>query len=93
MKSSFSRNFLLCCALVGFFPSCASVPGDRRVSYSRHPNLAEAQTFIEKARDKISAAQEANDFDMEGHAAKAKALLDRAYTEIKLAALAANAKR
>ena len=59
----------------------------------RHPNLAEAQTFIEKAMNKITAAQEANDFDMDGHAAKAKALLDQAYTEFKLAALAANANR
>ena len=32
----------------------------------------------------------ANEFDMNGHAAKAKALLDEAYSEIKLAAEAAN---
>lgn len=93
MKSPFLRNLIICCALVGFFSSCASAPANRRVDYRRHPNLAEAQTFIEKAMDKISAAQEANDFDMDGHAAKAKKLLDQAYTEIKLAALAANAKR
>ena len=91
MKSSFFRNFIICCIVIGFFSSCASA--DRRVSSARHPNLAEAQTFIEKAKGKISAAQEANDFDMDGHAAKAKELLDQAYTEIKLAALAANAHR
>ncbi len=63
------------------------------VSRVRHPNLAAAQTFIEKAIARVSAAQVANEFDMGGHAAKAKALLDQAYTEIKLAAEAANAKR
>ena len=62
------------------------------VSHKRHPNLAAAQTLIEKAVNKVSAAQAANEFDMEGHAAKAKALLDQAYAEIKLAALTANKK-
>jgi hypothetical protein len=56
----------------------------------RHGNLRAAQRFIERALDKISAAQQANEYDLEGHAAKAKQLLDQAYDEIKLAALAAN---
>jgi hypothetical protein len=60
------------------------------VSRARHGNLAAAQTFIEKAINKITAAQVANEYDMDGHAARAKALLDQAYDEIKLAALAAN---
>ena len=57
---------------------------------NRHPNLAAAQRFIEQAIAKVSAAQGANEFDMGGHAAKAKEHLDRAYEEIKLAARAAN---
>ena len=56
----------------------------------KHPNLKAAQLLIEKAVKKVSAAQVANEFDMDGHAAKAKDLLDQAYTEIKLAAEAAN---
>ncbi len=60
------------------------------VSRARHGNLAAAQRLIEKAINKITAAQVANEYDMDGHAAKAKALLDKAYHEIKLAALAAN---
>jgi hypothetical protein len=40
--------------------------------------------------EKITAAQEANEFDMNGHAAKAKELLDQASRELKLAAEAAN---
>ena len=60
------------------------------VSKALHPNLADAQNLIERAIAKVSAAQSANEFDMKGHAAKAKSLLDQAYNEIKLAALAAN---
>lgn len=56
----------------------------------RHPNLKAAQILIEKAVKRVSAAQVANEFDMDGHAAKAKDLLDQAYAEIKLAAEAAN---
>ena len=61
-----------------------------KVSFRRHPNLAQAQNLIESAMGKISAAQQANEFDMGGHAARAKQLLGQAYEEIKLAALAAN---
>jgi hypothetical protein len=92
MKSPFLRNLVIGCVLVGFFLGCATAPS-QRVSYRRHPNLAEAQMSIERAENKISAAQEANEFDMDGHAAKAKELLSRAHTEIKLAAEAANAHR
>jgi hypothetical protein len=62
------------------------------VGHKRHPNLAAAQALIEKAVKRVSAAQVANEFDMEGHAAKAKALLDQAYAEMKLAAVTANKK-
>jgi hypothetical protein len=61
------------------------------VSKILHPNLAAAQAFIEKAVKKVTIAQKANEYDMDGHAAKAKELLDQAYVEIKLAAEAANA--
>ena len=74
-------------ALLFGFASCRS----ERVDPRRHPNLAAAQTFIERAMERISDAQSANDFDMDGHAAKAKTLLEQAYSEVKLAALAANA--
>jgi hypothetical protein len=55
-----------------------------------HPNLAAAQRLSREAFDKISAAQAANRLDMEGHAARAKALLEQVNLEIKLAAEAAN---
>ena len=62
------------------------------ISPKHHPNLAAAQRLIEQAFTKVSAAQQANEWDMNGHAAKAKQLLDQAGAELKLAAEAANRK-
>jgi len=73
---------------LGLFASGLLVGQD--VSAHRHPNLNAAQRLIEQAVAKVSAAQVANEFDMGGHAAKAKEHLDQAYSEIKLAAEAAN---
>jgi len=63
------------------------------VSPKRHPNLAAAQRLVDQAYNKIIAAQQANEFDMEGHAQKAKDLLDQANHELKQAAEAANKNR
>lgn len=63
---------------------------ERDISARRHPNLAAAQRFCDQAFQKISAAQVANEFDMNGHAAKAKELLEQASKELKEAAEAAN---
>jgi hypothetical protein len=60
------------------------------VSGKLHPNLSAAQRLVEQAFNKINAAQEANEFDMGGHAAKAKTLIDQANSELKQAAEAAN---
>jgi hypothetical protein len=60
------------------------------VSAKRHPNLAAAQRLSEQAFNKITAAQKANEWDMEGHAQKAKELLDQVNNELKKAAEAAN---
>jgi len=62
----------------------------QNVSKGKHPNLAAAQRLTAQAFEKITAAQEANEFDMAGHAAKAKTLLDQANNELKQAAQAAN---
>ncbi len=63
---------------------------DRDIDHGRHPNLAAAQRLTQLAWDKINAAQQANEWDMDGHAAKAKELLDQASRELKEAAEAAN---
>jgi hypothetical protein len=62
------------------------------VSAGKHPNLAAAQRFSQQAYTKIIAAQQANEWDMQGHAQKAKSLLDQVNSELKLAAEAANKK-
>jgi hypothetical protein len=56
----------------------------------RHPNLMEAQHLIDQALSRLGDAQRDNDWDMRGHAAKAKELLEQANHEIKEAAEAAN---
>ncbi len=62
----------------------------KNVSTAKHPNLAAAQKLASQAFDKLEAAQKANEYDMDGHAQKAKDLLKQANDEIKLAAEAAN---
>lgn len=62
----------------------------RDVSHARHPNLAAAQRLAQQAYEKIGAAQQANEFDMGGHAQRAKELLEQANNELKAAAEAAN---
>jgi hypothetical protein len=65
----------------------------RNVSPRRHPNLAAAQRLSAQAFDKLVLAQEANEWDLGGHAQKAKDLLQQVNDEIKLAAEAANQNR
>ena len=77
---------LLCSSLVAQKPV-------QNVGPRRHPNLAAAQRMTDNAYQKIIAAQQANEWDMEGHAAKAKDLLDQANRELKQAAKAANQDR
>jgi len=62
----------------------------QNVSGKRHPNLAASQKLTANAYQKIVAAQQANEWDLEGHAQKAKDLLDQANQELKQAAQAAN---
>ena len=63
-----------------------------RVNPARHPNLAAAQRLCADAIQKITAGQRANEWDLGGHAQKAKDLLAEAQEEIKQAALTANEK-
>ena len=65
----------------------------KNIDPRRHGNLAAAQNLSRQAFDKLTAAQQANEFDMDGHAAKAKQFLRQANEEIKLAAIAINRKK
>lgn len=78
-------RFILC-ALLLTAPAFAK-GGDK------HPNITAAHNACQQALTKISAAQTANEFDMEGHAAKAKELLTQAEAELKQAREAANANK
>jgi hypothetical protein len=64
----------------------------KNVSPGRHPNLAAAQRLSRQAYEKIIAAQQANEWDLKGHAQKAKDLLDQVNNELKQAAEASNAR-
>jgi len=88
------RDRMLLGGILGLALMCGTVALAQRpvedINARRHPNLAEAQRLARDAWEKISAAQVANEWDMKGHAAKAKELLDKANQELKLAAEAAN---
>ena len=82
-------------SLLGTAVLCGSLlfaqkPPAENVNPHNHPNLAAAQRLVDQAFNKISAAQQANEWDMNGHAAKAKDLLDQANHELKEAAESAN---
>jgi hypothetical protein len=61
------------------------------VSVKKHPNIAAAQKLALQAYNKVVAAQKANEYDLGGHAQKAKDLLEQVNAELKEAAEAANA--
>ena len=62
----------------------------QNVSPGRHPNIAAAQRLSEQAWQRILDAQKANEWDLAGHAQRAKDLLDQVNNELKLAAEASN---
>jgi len=74
-----NKNFLR--LLLGAALLCGSIALAQKpvqnVNPHRHPNLAAAQRLSEQAYQKIIAAQDANEWDMQGHAQKAKELLEQ----------------
>ncbi len=80
---------VMAAALICGGVAVAQKPVDN-VSGKKHPNLAAAQRLSQQAYEKIVAAQQANEWDMDGHAAKAKDLLDQVNQQLKMAAEAAN---
>jgi hypothetical protein len=80
---------VLGCMLVIGGAAIAQRPA-RNVSGARHPNIAAAQRLARQAWQRVVDAQKANEWDLDGHAQKAKDLLDQANNELKLAAEASN---
>ncbi|HYL06383.1 MAG TPA: hypothetical protein VE075_10105 [Thermoanaerobaculia bacterium] len=68
----------------------AAQPPARNVNPHRHPHLAQAQRLSHQAWEKIVEAQKANEWDLNGHAQRAKELLDQVNNELKQAAEASN---
>ena len=58
-----------------------------------HPNLDAARGDVDNAWQKITAAQNANEFDLGGHAAKAKDAIRIAVDELKQAAETSNTNK
>jgi hypothetical protein len=63
----------------------------KNVSPRKHPHLAAAQRAASNAYNKIVEAQQANEWDLGGHAQKAKELLEQVNNELKQAAEVSNA--
>lgn len=64
----------------------------KNISGARHPHLRAAQNASTNAYNQVVQAQEANEWDLKGHAQKAKQLLEEVNNELKLAAEASNAR-
>ena len=90
MEQIMNAKLLLCTALLCCFTCSALAKPADNVSHHRHPNLAAAQHLSTQAFEKIVAAQRANEFDLGGHAQKAKELLDEVNRELKAAAETSN---
>ena len=59
----------------------------------RHGNMRAAQQLIQQAWQKVDEAQRDNNYNLGGHAGRAKELLSQASEEIRLSADAANSHR
>ena len=79
------KKYVVLSAMVVFFLISGTYVYAQKEKGKKHPNMAAALEFMEKASEKITAAQKANEFDLGGHGKKAKDLLDQASAEIKLA--------
>jgi hypothetical protein len=88
MRKNFVKVILAACLFLGGM-AIAQRPV-QNINPQHHPNLAAAQRLSEQAYQKIVAAQQANEFDMEGHAQKAKDLLEQANEQLRQAANWAN---
>lgn len=86
------KKIILAVAVAAFVGLTAGVTAHPK--HSGHPNIAAAHRLVMQAMKRIEAAQKANEFDLGGHAAKAKDLLAQAEDELKQAMAAAkeNAK-
>jgi len=91
MRTSILRAFAISLAVAAPLGMALAAPSKQSVA--AHPNLLAAQKLCAQAFTKLEAAQKANEYDLGGHAQKAKDALKLANDEIKLAAEAAGNKK
>lgn len=90
---SFRRTLLPSLTAIAIAAGCmliAQGPEAHRALPTRHPNIAAAQRLADEAANKVSAARAANEWDIDGHAARAKELLNQASHELTEAAESLN---
>ena len=90
MRRNVLVTFVLSLALLLTGVMFAQKKPDRNVSGKRHPNIAAAQRLSSQAYQRIVDAQNANEWDLAGHAQKAKQLLEEANDELKKSAEISN---
>ncbi|MBN3806406.1 hypothetical protein GXB81_25620 [Paraburkholderia sp. Ac-20336] len=83
ISNAILANAVLCCA-AAYAQTPPHNVGDR------HPNLRAAQHLVDQANRRIDDAQRANEWDLGGHAQRARDLLVQANEELKQAAETAN---
>jgi hypothetical protein len=84
-------SLVVCSSALALAATAAAARPADNVSHHRHPNIAAAQRLTTQAYERIVQAQHANEFDLGGHAARAKNLLEQANHELKEAAETSNA--
>jgi hypothetical protein len=83
-------KFIVVSALISGTLLLAQGPPVVNISSYRHGNLAAAQSYIVQAYQMVNQAQQANDDQLGGHAARAKQLLSQADYELRQAANVSN---
>ena len=71
---NFKSPLILAAAVTVALATTVAVAGPEK----GHPNIQAANRFVDKAIEKMRAAQQANEYDMQGHALKAEQLLNQA---------------
>jgi hypothetical protein len=90
MRSIGNRSTSITFGLLALVGVAAAGEPARNIRHRNHPHLALAQRLSNQASDQLEASQQDNEFDLDGHAQKAKDALKIANDEMKLAAEASN---
>src|SRR6202142_432938 len=91
LKRMLMVGVALCPAFV--FGAIAFAQEPRVTVGEKHGNMRAAQQLIQQAWQKVNEAQQDNNYNLGGHAGRAKELLAQASEEIRLSADAANSHR